>query len=1096
MKRTFNKEIVRSITHSWGRFLAIAAIVALGTGFYAGLRMTAPDMRLAADAFYDGTAFSDIRVLSTLGLSDADIKMLRETEGVQAVMPAYETDVMATINGEQYAVRVHSLDAESAQASDTSDGVHATSDNPDYLNRPILVEGVWPTKPGECVLSADRVMNSPTALGDKVFITEGTQEVDDVLATRSYTVVGYVHSPYYASSANMGSTTLGSGVLQQFMYVPQGDFSKDLPYSEAFVTVVGAADAFASGAAYDEAVAQVQQRIEAQAPAREAARLAEVKQKAQDELDKNRATFNQEKADATAKLAEAKAKLDEAAATIASSEADLATGQSGYDSGSAQLANQRALAKTQLADAYNLLAEKQTQLDGADAQLAAGASQLQAGWDQWNAGNAQLQAGYAQLALMDPASPEYAALKAQLDATQAALGASRQQLEGQQAAFDAQKAQLADAHARLSAAWTQYDAQKQRADSSLSGAQQTLASAAAQLETGRSQLATGKQDYATGLAEYERNKAEAEKKFADAEAELATAQRKIDDIETPSWYVLDRTKNYGAESFEADAGRVDSIAQVFPLIFFLVAALVSLTTMTRMVEEERALIGTYKALGYSRARITSKYLIYAALASVIGSAVGIILFSQVLPAVIFQAYIIIYAIPAGPHPIDPALAGLAFGLGVGITLIATWAAAGTTLREQPAALMLPRAPKAGKRILLERIRPLWRHTSFSWKVTFRNLFRYKKRLIMTVIGIAGCTALLLTGLGLHDAINDIIIKQYGEITKYNVTISLRDNISQESTDRVDALVDDKELVSSYTRATRESMLAQTPDHKDVGLQVVAPQDGGLLSEFITMNNRISGQALSVEGDGVIMTEKLATRLGVSAGDTFTLFGQDEIGNATGKGATFTVTGIAENYISNYVYMMPQHYQAVTGQPLSDEVIFAICSTDAEKRSELSEDLRAIEGVKTVAYNDETIESYQKMLSSVNMIVVVLVVAAAALAFIVLYNLTNININERQREIATIKVLGFTPHEVNAYIYRETILLTLIGCAVGLVLGIFMEGFVVITAEVDQVMFGRAIHVLSFVGAFVLTLVFSVLVTFFMRHKLAKIDMVESLKANE
>ncbi|MEG0683292.1 MAG: ABC transporter permease, partial [Raoultibacter sp.] len=377
-----------------------------------------------------------------------------------------------------------------------------------------------------------------------------------------------------------------------------------------------------------------------------------------------------------------------------------------------------------------------------------------------------------------------------------------------------------------------------------------------------------------------------------------------------------------------------------------------------------------------------------------------------------------------------------------------------------------------------------------------NLFRYKKRLIMTVIGIAGCTALLLTGLGLHDAINDIIIKQYGEITKYNVTISLRDNISQESTDRVDALVDDKELVSSYTRATRESMLAQTPDHKDVGLQVVAPQDGGSLSEFITMNNRISGQALSVEGDGVIMTEKLATRLGVSAGDTFTLFGQDEIGNATGKGATFTVTGIAENYISNYVYMMPQHYQAVTGQPLSDEVIFAICSTDAEKRSELSEDLRAIEGVKTVAYNDETIESYQKMLSSVNMIVVVLVVAAAALAFIVLYNLTNININERQREIATIKVLGFTPHEVNAYIYRETILLTLIGCAVGLVLGIFMEGFVVITAEVDQVMFGRSIHVLSFVGAFVLTLVFSVLVTFFMRHKLAKIDMVESLKANE
>ncbi|MEG0072785.1 MAG: ABC transporter permease, partial [Raoultibacter sp.] len=380
--------------------------------------------------------------------------------------------------------------------------------------------------------------------------------------------------------------------------------------------------------------------------------------------------------------------------------------------------------------------------------------------------------------------------------------------------------------------------------------------------------------------------------------------------------------------------------------------------------------------------------------------------------------------------------------------------------------------------------------------TFRNIFRYKKRFIMTVIGIAGCTALLLTGLGLHDAINDIIIKQYGEIIKYNVTVSLNDDISKESSDKVDAIIADEDMISSYTRAMRESMLASTSDHAEEGLQVIAPQSGEEFAQFVAMRNRISQEELSLEGDEVILTEKLATKLDVSVGDTFQLFEQDEIGNAKEKGCTFTVTAIAENYINNYIYMTPQHYEAVAGKPLSDAVIFANCSEDHAKRTKFSDDLRDIEGVNTVAYNDEAIESYQKMLSSVNMIVVVLVVAAAALAFIVLYNLTNINITERQREIATIKVLGFTPHEVNAYIYRETILLTLIGCAVGLVFGVFMEGFVVVTAEVDQAMFGRVIHVLSFVGAFVLTLLFSILVTVFMRGKLAKIDMVESLKANE
>ena len=877
MRGAFNKDVLRSVTHSLGRFLAIAGIVALGTGFYAGLRMTAPDMKLAADQFYDGTNLMDIRVVSTLGLTDDDLAALRGVEGVAQVMGAYETDVMATVNDEQYAIRVHSLPAAAAE-SDTGDGVNAVSGAADYLNRPVLVEGSWPVREGECVLSADKVMNTPTKIGDTVQITEGSQDVDDVLATRTYQVVGYVHSSYYVSSTSMGTTSLGSGSVQQFMYVPESDFSKDLPYTEAFVTVAGAAGEFSGSDAYFERVHEVEDRIEALAPAREQARADGLRADAQKELDEKRADYERER--------------------------------------------------------------------------------------------------------------------------------------------------------------------------------------------------------------------------ADAERQIADAQQKIDDLENPSWLVMDRDQNYGVASFESDANRVDSIAQVFPFIFFLVAALVALTTMTRMVEEERVLIGTFKALGYSRARIASKYLLYAAVASVTGSVLGIAVLSQVLPAVISEAYAIIYFVPHGPLPIDLGLAGLAAGLGVGVTLVATWAAVFATLRERPATLMLPRAPKAGKRILLERIAPLWRRLSFSWKVTFRNLFRYKKRFVMTVIGIAGCTALLLTGLGLQDAINDIIDKQYGEIVHYNAVVTTEDDLPAASQQELDDLLGAGGAVESFTRVQSASMVASGPDKADVHASVVVPEDPGGLADFLTVRTRVGHEPLSIGDDGVVLAEKLANELGVGVGDTVRLAEQDEMGNATDKTFDLTVTGVMENYIYNYVFIGPGEYARMQGGQPAFSTYYAVTSSDAGERAQFNDAVRAIDGVKTVAYNDEVIDAYKSMLKSVGLIVIVLVVAAAALAFIVLYNLTNINITERMREIATLKVLGFTPREMNAYIFREIFLLAAIGCAVGLVLGVWMEGFVVVTAEVDQIMFGRAIHPTSFLLAFLLTMLFTVLVMLAMRGKLRRIDMVESLKSNE
>lgn len=1175
MKNAFSKGVLRSITHSLGRFLAIAVIAALGTGFYAGLRMTGPDMRLAADQYFDATHMADLRVVSTLGLSDESLDTLRNVEGVEDVMPAREVDVLATVEDVQYTMRVQSFDAAVARASDTSDGVHVYSDDASYLNRPILVSGSWPEGPNECVLMADVVMDGSVAAGDTVTVLEGTQDVDETLSTRTYTVTGFVRSSYYVSPTSLGTTSLGSGALDQVMFVGDEGFAADAPYTEAFISVAGAADEAAGSDAYQAKVDEVAQRIEGCGLA--AARLDEVKSEAQKELDQQRADYETQKADAEAQLADGRtelddaaaqledaaaqlssgqAELDSAAATIAASEKELADGQAAYDTGAAELAGQRASTEAQLASAQAQIDDAQAQYDQAMAtreELSSQLSQAQSGLDQVNAAiDANMPAidqgieraqrivdgAKENIDKLDPSDPEYDKKLAALQSWLAFGEQTLSELQGQKDSLLSQQAQLDDAVAQLTAGIAQIDAQtagvpeqlsaardelvaqRVTAEEAFATAQSRLDGTASQLASGRSQLDAGKQSYAAGAAELESGKAEyasglesyeegraeydekaadAAAQFVDAETKLADAQAEIDALETPEIMVLDRTKNIGAESFVSDAGRIDRIAMVFPFIFFLVSALVSLTTMTRMVEEERVLIGTYKALGYSKARITSKYLIYAVVASGVGAAVGIVALSLFLPYFIMNAYSIIYAIPVRPTPIDPGLALLSAGLGVGITVAATCFAAASTLRETPAALMLPRAPKAGKRMLLERVKPLWSRMSFSWKVTARNIFRYKRRFFMAVIGIAGCTALLLTGLGLQNAINDIIDKQFGEIYHYNMVVREADDVSQEDASAVDGILADAGLESAHAAAHTENMLAacvDDPNGEQQRFELIVPEDSQQFSEYVTMRERVGHDPLSLDGEGVVISEKLANELGLSTGETMLLFDEDAVGNATGEGREVRVSGIMENYVSQYAFATPEAFGEISDEAPAFTTLFVKATEDEIQRSALSDELLAIDGVKTVGFNDETIESYRTMLKSVDAVVVVLVVAAAALAFVVLYNLTNINITERQREIATLKVLGFNTREVNAYIYRETLLLSAIGALVGCVLGIFMEGFVVVTAEVDQVMFGREIHALSFVIAFVLTMLFSVLVTLFMRKKLSDIDMVESLKSVE
>lgn len=1161
MASAFGKDLRRSITHSWGRFLAIAIIAALGAGFYAGLRMTGPDMRLAGDEYYDGTSLADVRVVSTIGFDEAQIDALRDVEGISAVMPAREADAISELDGVQYTLCFQSLDVDAAQASTCDDGFTVQSSDGSYLNRPVLKSGTWPTKSDECLLSSDTVWQTDVHIGDKVRLIEGTQDLDDSFAEREFTVVGFVNSSYYTCSTNVGSTSLGSGRLTSFVFVPDSAFADDYPITEAFIAVDGARDLPWASDAYQAKVDEVANRIDAIADDLKASRIEGLQADAQAALDEKRAEYEQKKADALAQLDDgqatldnSKAQLDSAAAelesakaTIAQSESQLASGRAQYESGVAELADQRSQAQAALAQAQASIDEGWAQYHTAmqtREMLNNKLDEAQKGLDRVNDGLAQVAARIeqaqraidelqAQIDALNPADPtheETKAKKAALEQQLAQAKAALSQLQQQQAQLESQKTEIEAGIVQLQAGIAQIDtetagvpeqlaageqelaAQKAAANQGFASGQASLDAAAAQLaqgqaqlDEGRAQLKSGQAEYADGLSQWENGAAEladkraqAEAEFADAEAQLADAQAEVDDIATmdADVYALDLKKNIGAESFRSDAGRIDQIAQVFPLLFFLVAALVSLTTMTRMVDEERVLIGTFKALGYSNGRIASKYLVYAMVASGVGSIVGIVLLSQFLPWFIMNAYAIIYVVPCRPTPIDPALFLLAAGLSVGITVAATLLAAMATLREKPAALMLPRAPKAGKRILLERIRPLWSRMSFSWKVTARNLFRYKRRFFMAIIGIAGCTGLLLTGLGLQNAINDIIDKQYDELYHYNAIVRMDSDVADAEKNAVAERVEaDSEGPKAWVLT--ENKIVRTPgasDEIDQRVELNVPQDTQEFGNFNTLRTRVGHKPLAIDDEGVLISEKLATKLGVSVGDSIAIYDEDAIGNAMGEGREVRVSGIMENYVAQYVLMSPALYESTMGEAPSYATLLANVAEGDDVREVFSDDVLAMDGVKTVTYNDETINSYRSMLKSVDSVVVVLVVAAALLAFVVLYNLTNINITERVREIATLKVLGFTPHEVNAYIYRETMLLSLIGAFVGLFLGIAMEGYVVITAEVDQVMFGREIHTLSFIIAFALTMLFSVIVTLAMKFKLKKIDMVESLKS--
>ncbi len=570
------------------------------------------------------------------------------------------------------------------------------------------------------------------------------------------------------------------------------------------------------------------------------------------------------------------------------------------------------------------------------------------------------------------------------------------------------------------------------------------------------------------------------------EAKKSEAEEKILEIQKPGFYVLDRKSHYSYVDYENSANSIDKLSNVFPVFFFVVAALVCLTTMTRMVDEQRVNIGTLKALGYSKGSIAKKFIVYALFASLIGCVLGVALGLTALPSIIFNAYSIMYILPKMTFVINIPLIIAIFVISIGVTTLATYAACRIELIEVPSILMRPKAPKEGKRILLERIPFIWNRFNFTSKVTIRNIFRYKKRFMMTVIGIAGSTALLLTGFGIKDSIKTVVSKQYGELTQYDVSINLNETINSDEKNileeylKQDSKADDFIFIRSESGETLANEISKN-------VNIIVTDEDKKFDEFQHLQDRKSKETVILPKNGIVISEKLAKLLNVKVGDEIEL-----INNNDNK-AQAKIGAIVEHYINHYVYIDADYYKELFNNVPEENSIFVKVNNE-DYISEISNNLINMNGVSGVVSNISIKDNFDNTIKSLDLVVLVMIFCAGALSFIVLYNLTNVNISERIREIATIKVLGFYDNEVSSYIFRENILLTVIGAIVGLFLGVVFHKFIMVTVEMEYIMFGRTIDFKSFIMAAILTIIFSLLVNWAMYYKLKKVEMVESLKS--
>lgn len=1079
MPATYLKDIFREIKISLGRFLSILCIVAIGVAFFAGIKASAPDMKNSADTYFDKYNVQDIQVYSTIGLTKKDVAAIKKIKGVKSVQPSFSMDTLSQIDSTQMVIKVISYGIDQK------------------MNKVRVVEGRMPERENECLVEASSATNKLYGtfhIGDTIKLQSGTDEaLSKSLKHTKFKIVGTCYNPNYLSYEK-GSSNIGSGTVNSFIYIQNTNVLKDY-YTEVDVCVKGAKDLDCYSDEYFDVVDPVLKKIKKISNKQIDARI----QSYQSELDEKKQEATDKFKDAENQFNDAQNKIDSGLSEIQSNELKLQNSKDQINQGWNEY-----YANLQLLDNIPNLQNAIAQIEESEKklpELLSQKEQVENGLQQINAeGDLNTKRTLIQNAIdfIDIALKKLENYPDSSDAEtiRIKLNEKKELLQGQLSLIDqaiAKKAELEAILPQIQSGIEQIQAgvakkaelqsqlnQLLNAKNELNNAYVSLINGQAQYEDGVSKIEDAKNELNKSIEQLTLSKAEFNIQKHDALRELSDAQLEIDKMEG-KWIVLDRNSHYSYRDYGACADRMDGIAKVFPVFFFLVAALVCMTTMTRMVDEQRNEMGTLKALGYSKLQIASKYIIYALIASILGSILGCSLGMYLFPTVIFNAWNTLYNIDQIKFLFQPGLILLASGSVTGITLLATLYSIYSELIEMPSQLMRPKAAKAGKKILLERITFIWKRLSFLQKVTARNIFRYKKRFFMTIIGIAGCSALLVAGFGINDSISDIVNQQYNVIYHYDATVSAK---TSEITSQIKSLKGVKDVYE-------EDHLAVTTkiENKDISTTVHIISNDKKFKDFCTLFN--GNKEFDLDDSSVLISQKMATKLNKKAGDTI------KIKDANNKVIKAKIKGVFTNYVGHHIYASESLYKSWNTNAKTTH-IYLIKSKKTTKKFErnLGNKIMNIDGVQSVTFYSSLQKNFKDMIKSISYIVVVLVISAACLAFVVLYNLSNVNISERKREIATIKVLGFTRKEVDAYINRETILLTILGSLIGLGIGIGLHHLIMNLAEMDDIMFGRTINSISYVISFVMTIGFSAIINLFMHKKLNNIQMVESLKAVE
>lgn len=1043
------KDFLREVRKSFARFLSILLIVALGVAFFSGIKSAAPAMRASADATYDSEKFMDICIQSSLGLTERDIDEIAKINGIEDVEGSYDGTFLCRANETEVVTSVLALT--------------------DRINLVRVTEGRYPEKYYECIADRRFLEKTGHKIGDQITLSTGNDSVlSDTLATELFTIVGVGNTAYYLSDER-GRAEIGNGTVDAFLIVPKQAFTMTA-FTKIFIRVKNATELNCFSSKYDRTVEQVVNNIKVISDTRCDVRYSEFKEESTNLIMRAERRFEDRKQKALDQLEKAYQELSDAQSAL-----DIA--QSEIDARKQEIEDAKFLLDSQeenLPENLERVQKARNDLADLEAQYRNARVQLNYNNDVISKLEEELRQGAAKMS-----SDEYA------EAASVIYG-YKYLAQVYQSSLDAIQYSIGQANIRID-----------KYEQVLNGSPEAIAEARLKVETGDEELQKAQKELNDRQGtldvkkeEYELSKKELTEEFNDAQAKLDAYKLELENTPRPTWYITGREIVDTYAAFDNDASGISAIGSIFPIIFFLVAALISLTTMTRMVEEQRSQIGTLKSLGYSGAQISLKYILYSLSASLIGSVAGVLLGEGIIPKMVVNTYKLVYVnLTKILTPFNFVYAAIASVVAILCTTLAAFYAVRKSLKQAPAVLMRPKSPVVGKKILLERFKGFWIRLNYGQKASLRNLVRYKKRLFMTLFGVAGCMALLIVGFGIRDSVTSMSQKQYNEIFNYQGTVTINEGLGK--TERRHLLSDIQLTpgVVDYLQTYRAPAFA-VKGTTEQDAYIVVPQNVDYLGDYISLNSRFSKQSIAPDDQSVIITEKLAKILGVKAGDTISF----KLGKDAEKTIDIQVKGITENYIYHYVYMTPAVYKMLFGQSASLNTL--LIRSHIGDEAAFSRQILSLDGVTSVTMNSASQQQLLKTTDSLMVIVVLMIVSAALLAFVVLYNLNNINITERRRELATLKVLGFYPDEMRKYVFRENVILTLIGMVIGVALGLLLHFMVMRSVETDTMMFGMDIKWYSFVLSFALTAVFSVIVNLFMSFKLKKIDMVESLKSIE